>query len=193
MSGIVTAINLDSGKLVGSIDVDSIPQMLIKKRDENRYQSDYNYMIGDIVLGSDNKKYYAGSNNGPSFGGSIDPTRDSTGAWRSYPYKDGEVEGRGKYRIYYDMTIEQSLKGETGASITEFLYPIEMTESPILFQVSITSNQSSDAEYVQADKIDDGTKYSLVGYTRISPSPPVTGAIKFSMTCRGVAKTYPSS
>lgn len=66
----------------GIMTVSDTSVRLIKKRDENRYFPNYDYLTGDVVIGTDNEKYVALVNNGPSYGGSVEPTELATSTWR---------------------------------------------------------------------------------------------------------------
>lgn len=142
LSGIVTAINLSSGKFVGSIDVDSVAQMLTKKRDENMYQPDYNYVTGNIVIGSDKNEYYCHISNGPSFGGSVTPVGDTTKSWRKYPYEIITSESGASFvtiKKHYDGTMEITGTGPKNNGLTTpqtYNFPVPFIGKPSMIFTS---------------------------------------------------------
>jgi hypothetical protein len=129
VSGIVTNV---PSPMLGIIEVDGSDVSLIKKRDENRYYPDYNYYIGNIVIGSDSKEYYALKINGPSIGGAIDPTTDLTGSWIAYPVEVTSSEGL-TYERFFDgrMSVYGDIYKNNGViDSQQFIFNIQFSSTP---------------------------------------------------------------
>lgn len=91
---------------LGILTVSGSSVQLVKKRDENRYMPNYNYLTGDVVIGVDNKSYVALVNNGPSYGGAIEPTGIATATWRKPKTGVGElVSGTSPTLAPYDDCV----------------------------------------------------------------------------------------
>lgn len=79
-SGTVTKI---PAPFLGIVEIDRVNQALIKDRDENRYQPEYDYKVNNLVIGPNDEFFLALKNNGPSFGGAISPVDpDPSGTWK---------------------------------------------------------------------------------------------------------------
>lgn len=163
LSGVVTNV---PSPMLGIIDIDGNPQSLIKKRDENRYQSVYNYKEGDLVFGSDNKQYFCIAENGPSHGGSVNPVSDTGSKWLEYPYKTTKVSngiGTSTVKQWFDGTLEISGRGfkQNGvpaALVVPWFSAPEFKESPSVVLTGTDILNNADAKIFDIKK----TEFSVV-------------------------------